>query len=117
MWLQRNAAKYNALHKSDKDKVDPKYKSQPPPLRHSQVSAQANKSVSFSPHNAIVDTIYPTPEQISTASQAQEVQETQSWSSQMSEPEFNQSISEPICNMAKDVFPSSKNDDMSFVEA
>jgi len=38
LWLQRNAAKYNALHKSDKDKVDPKYKSQPPPLRHSQVS-------------------------------------------------------------------------------
>ena len=64
-----------------------------------------------------MDTIYPTPEHVSTASQSQEVQKTQSWSSQMSEPEFNQSISEPICNMAKDVLPFSKNDDMSFIEA
>jgi len=117
LWLQRNAAKYNALHKSDKDKVDPKYKSQPPPLRHSQVSAQANKSVSFSPHNAIVDTIYPTSDNVSTTLPPQDVQKTQSWSSQMSEPEYNQSISDPICNMAKDDLPVSKNDDMSFIEA
>jgi len=46
-WLQRNAAKYNALHK-DADQVEESFKNQPPPLRYSTVSAQANKSVQFS---------------------------------------------------------------------
>jgi len=117
LWLQRNVAKYNALHPNEVP--DEKYINQAPPLRSPQFNAQANKSVSFasSPPTYVPQIIAPpiTPEDItSTASIPLSVTVTDD-DTLLSTPEVNQSVTHPTCNMAKnDDTSSSSTESHSF---
>jgi len=128
LWLRRNIAKYNALHKNDV--IDEQYKNQAPPLRHAQMSAQANKSVSFSPSTAPSTLIsaqpqVPPPLQHEivpfTAPSHQQTQHEEDVfhdaPSVASEIEHNQSVYAPVCNMATTASTHLQSDDMSFIEA
>jgi len=123
LWLQRNVAKYNALHNSDV--IDEQYKNQPPPLRRAQVSAQANKSVSFSNMEDVgystnvshTPPLLHSPPPPSSSHLSHIPGDDTSLLSRLSDQEYNQSVSNPVCNMAQTQLQVSENDDLSFIEA
>ena len=128
LWLRRNIAKYNALHKDDV--IDEQYKNQAPPLRHAQVSAQANKSVTFSPSTGTTTLVSthtqytPSPPQdvvpFTVPPQPQRSQEDDIFHdapSAVSDIEYNQSVYAPVCNMASNDECPQQSEEMSFIEA
>ena len=122
VWLQRNFAKYKALHKDD-DSVEEAYKNQPPPLRHASISAQANKSVCFAqpsyndlrplPPPPVVPVNQQDDEHRSLVLHNKSPDETSSFSYQ----EMHDSVTRPECRMAKDDLPNYFNEEDSFIEA
>jgi len=116
LWLQRNVARFYALHKDDK--IEDNYKNQSPPLRHSTVLAQANKSVSFDSHpQNLPPPESVTPDVISYSATVHPSQIFVDEASFLSLHEFNDSVAHPECHMATINTESRFEEDASFIEA
>ena len=118
-WLQRNAAKYNALN-NDKALVTESYKNQAPPLRFSTVTAQANKSVHFidvPPSSSSPVSNSSVPETISRADTVYPGDLPHDDTSVLSIHEQHASVTHPTCNMADVNSNMPFQDQESFIEA